>query len=192
MKKQTSFSLAAVIFAVSLIGCSTSKTETESPLSGSDLIKAVYFHDGSAVNNLPIIEQNLRLEDAVRDLAQLEQIRNVETEIVQYIETNDPAFISDFEKALKSGNHIEVSRAIDAGAVKISSVYKLLYGQSIQDALAQVSPLFVVSYRFIFVINEVAVQVTTDIENAALLAVVTEKERLLHEQLVDQIVRNIR
>jgi len=127
MKKVRAFSKHPVIvviisFSILFVSCGKDKFIASPSFTGEEIMSAIFFGDGSAVDFLPEIKNSIDINLFIQDSIQLNEVRTLYGQILNKVEENEPGAFEDFRKKMTSGDHIVIQETILAYGIKMSKI----------------------------------------------------------------------
>lgn len=89
---------------------------------GKELFRGIILADGPVARNIPSIRDHLALENNLHDPSALQSARQLHERILTLIERDQPQLFSEFEQSILSGDHVEISDAVNRGRAAARAV----------------------------------------------------------------------
>jgi len=112
-------------------------------LTGKDLMAAIFFADGPALEKIPELKKSINISLFINDATQLEDIRKAYGLLLDKLEENERGSFSDFKSKIESGDHIVIEETINLYGNKITNLLKSEYGLKVYNQLVQNQKKFV-------------------------------------------------
>jgi hypothetical protein len=95
-------------------------------LTTDDYYRGIFLGQGPVAERIPVIHDNLRIDPSKHDPRVLRVIHDFQARLVDSIRTSDPAFMTRFASAIRSGDHFAIEEAIGDGArVTVKAVQEM-------------------------------------------------------------------
>ena len=85
--------------------------------SDADLYRGIFLADGPVADFVPEIRDELRLSNLTEDSDVLRAVRSLHDRIIRKLEETRPGFLRAFGASMRSGDHLEIDRALEEAAV---------------------------------------------------------------------------
>ena len=111
-----------IAFNILLISCtseganSNSINDSKTNLTGEDFFNAIYFKRGPLVNEIYKNELSIFKKEKKYADINISEINSFQDKVFNEIKKNNPDFINDFEKSIKSNNIKNIESAVNKGA----------------------------------------------------------------------------
>lgn len=195
--KITKFSITPLTLlfmaVVTLSACDTTSSmeTTSSSYDGKALFQGLYFGEGEAASEFSTIWNNQRVVDQMDKMtdAQRQELRQIQSRAIDWIETNQKGFFSDFQTALQSGDHLEIKKKLDESSAVLKSALIAvtdLTADSIDSPNQMKEEACAVLVVVLAVVAVVAVAVAVAVRTEA-----KAESQLQQEQLINEIAVNL-
>ncbi|MBX2898012.1 MAG: hypothetical protein KF775_00080 [Cyclobacteriaceae bacterium] len=105
-------------------------TLTTLHFTGKELLSAILFADGPALEIMPEIKNSVNIAMFLGHDDELEQVRELYGSILDKLEEREPGFFENFKNKIESRNHVIIEATIKIYAARVSMVLKNEYADS--------------------------------------------------------------